>query len=368
MQEIAPGVYVNLDFRGCNVGLIETDDGNILIDTPMIPSESRRWLEYIRQITGNKPILYVINTDHHRGHVLGNQYYDAPVIAHDLAWKNMRGYGANFCQRVVDSFKREPKIQAELADLRIVRPTITFDTRMDIDHGGRTVRLIHVGGHTEATIVIWLPEEKVLFAGDTVWWDQHPYMAQANSKQWLDALRQIRKLHPQIIVPGHGPLTTVEATEPLSAYIRYVRRQVRIRIRRGYSKQETASSLVKQLVPMFTVNPDRRGKIESQIKQAINRVYNEYKKGAEAEEQDEDQEKEIAPDEVEESETDAGSTVSEAGAVEDSDDAEYRSALADVGSRLDGDADDDEGDNDDEDDDEEDDDDLDDLDEDGIDE
>lgn len=302
MQEIAPGVYVNLDFRGCNVGLIETEDGNILVDTPMIPSENRRWLEYIRQITGNKPILYIINTDHHRGHVLGNQYYDAPVIAHDLAWKNMRGYGANFCQRVVDSFKREPKVQAELTDLRIVRPTITFDTRMDIDHGGRTVRLIHVGGHTEATIIIWLPEEKVLFAGDTVWWDQHPYMAQANSKQWLDALRQIRKLHPQVIVPGHGPLTTVEATEPLSAYIRYVRRQVRIRIRRGYSKQETASSLVKQLVPMFTVTPDRRGKIESQIKQAINRVYNEYKKGAESEDRDEDEEKDAVPDEIEETE------------------------------------------------------------------
>lgn len=331
MQEIAPGVYVNLDFRGCNVGLIETADGNILIDTPMIPSESRRWLEYIRQITGNKPILYVINTDHHRGHVLGNQYYDAPVIAHDLAWKNMRGYGANFCQRVVDSFKREPKVQAELADLRIVRPTITFDTRMDIDHGGRTVRLIHVGGHTEATIIIWLPEEKVLFAGDTVWWDQHPYMAQANSKQWLDALRQIRKLHPQIIVPGHGPLTTVEATEPLSAYIRYVRRQVRIRINRGYSKQETASSLVKQLVPMFTVNPDRRGKIESQIKQAINRVYNEYKKGAEAEaeERDEEEEKDIVSSEVDESEKDADDTAVGADMVEDGDESEDRGASID---------------------------------------
>lgn len=333
MQEIAPGVYVNLDFRGCNVGLIETDDGNILIDTPMIPSESRRWLEYIRQITGNKPILYVINTDHHRGHVLGNQYYDAPVIAHDLAWKNMRGYGANFCQRVVDSFKREPKVQAELSDLRIVRPTITFDTRMDIEHGGRTVRLIHVGGHTEATIIIWLPEEKVLFAGDTVWWDQHPYMAQANSKQWLDALRQIRKLHPQIIVPGHGPLTTVEATEPLSAYIRYVRRQVRIRIRRGYSKQETASSLVKQLVPMFTVNPDRRGKIESQIKQAINRVYNEYKKGAE--ERDEDEEKDFVPDEIEESEKDAEGFVAVDDILEESDDAEDVGAPTDYDGHLD---------------------------------
>ncbi len=358
MQEIAPGVYVNLDFRGCNVGLIETADGNILIDTPMIPSESRRWLEYIRQITGNKKILYVINTDHHRGHVLGNQYYDAPVIAHDLAWKNMRGYGANFCQRVVDSFKREPKIQAELADLRIVRPTITFDTRMDIEHGGRTVRLIHVGGHTEATIVIWMPEEKILFAGDTVWWDQHPYMAQANSKQWLDALRQIRKLHPQIIVPGHGPLTTVEATEPLSAYIRFVRRQVRIRIRRGYSKQETASSLVKTLVPMFSVTPERRGKIESQIKQAINRVYNEYKKDAEADDIDEDVDKDAVPEEVEavDQEVEDGATEDEARIEEEFSEDDSRSVDDDShrGDEFNDEDDDDDDEDDDEDEDEDD--------------
>jgi hypothetical protein len=56
---------------------------------------------------------------------------------------------------------------------------------------------------------------------------------------------------------------------------------VRVRVRRGYTKQETASSLVKSLVPMFPVPADRRGKIESQIKQGINRVYNEYKKGSE---------------------------------------------------------------------------------------
>jgi cyclase len=304
MQEIAPGVYVHLDFRGSNVGLIETSSGNILIDTPMIPSDNQRWLTYIRQVTGNKPILCVINTDHHRGHVLGNQFYDAPVIAHDLAWKNMRGYGANFCQRVVDSFKREPKVQAELTNLEIVRPTITFDSRLDLEYGGRTIRLIHVGGHTEATILIWLPEEKVLFAGDTVWSDQHPYMAQANSKQWLEALSYIRKLHATSIVPGHGPVTTIESTEPLSEYIRYVRRQVRVRIRRGMTKQETASSLVKSLVPMFPVPNDRRSKIESQIKQGINRVYNEYKKGTEPSRPDPDDDNEALDFEPDETPTD----------------------------------------------------------------
>lgn len=283
MKEIAPGIHVHLEFRSCNVGLIETDEGGILVDTPMLPADNRAWLSYVQRVLGNRPILYVVNTDHHRGHILGNQYYDAPVIAHELAWKNMRGYGANFIQRVVESFKREPELQAQLAAIDIVRPTITFDNRLDIERGGRTVRLIHVGGHTEATIIAWLPEERVLFAGDTVWGDQHPYMAQANSKQWLEALSYVRKLNPSIIVPGHGPLYDLSVTEPLSEYIRLVRRRVRSCFQKGYSKQETASTLVKSLVPLFPVPPERRSKLESQIKQGINRVYNEYKKQAEAE-------------------------------------------------------------------------------------
>lgn len=283
METIAPGVHVHLQFRGCNVGAIETDDGLVLVDTPLIPSDNYQWLDYLHQVRGDRPILYVINTDHHRGHALGNQYYNAPVIAHELAWKNMRGYGANFIQRVIDSFKREPHIQAEFTNLKIVRPTITFDHRLDIEHGGHTIRLIHVGGHTEATIIVWLPEEKILFVGDTVWHDQHPYMAQANTKQWLEALSYIRKLNPRIIVPGHGALCTAKDTEPLSEYIRLVRRKVRSCWRKGYTKQETASALVKGFVPYFPIPPERRSKLEAQIKQGINRTYNEYKKAAEAE-------------------------------------------------------------------------------------
>ncbi|MEA3335916.1 MAG: MBL fold metallo-hydrolase [Chloroflexota bacterium] len=280
MEEIARGIHIHQGFRGSNVGLVETRDGNIIIDTPMLPSDNAKWLAYIRRVTRKKPNLYIVNTDHHRGHVLGNQFYNAPVIAHELAWKNMRGYGANFCQRVIDSFKREPKIQAEFTNLTIVRPTITFDNRLDIEHGGPTVRLIHVGGHTEATILTWLPESKILFAGDTVWFDQHPYMAQSNSKQWLDALSYIRRLKPAIIVPGHGPLTTADSTTPLSEYIRLVRRQVRTLFNKGYTKQETASALVKGLVPYFPIPQERQSKIEAQIKQGINRVYNENKKAA----------------------------------------------------------------------------------------
>ncbi|MCC7354097.1 MAG: hypothetical protein IT330_10095, partial [Anaerolineae bacterium] len=121
MEQIARGIYVETGYKGANVGLVLTREGGICIDTPMIPEEALRWAQQVQRLTNGR-ILYVINTDHHRGHVLGNRYFPAPVIAHELAWKEMKSYGDNFRQRLMDSFKKEPAIAAQFADLRIIVP------------------------------------------------------------------------------------------------------------------------------------------------------------------------------------------------------------------------------------------------------
>ena len=276
MQELAPGVFVETTTRGSNPGVIVTDVGVIVVDTPQVPAEAKALRAEIARLTGDKPILYVINTDHHRGHILGNQWFKpAPVIAHDVAWAHMKGYSENFKQRVIDSFKKEPHIQAQFADLEIVPPTLTFSKRLYLFHGGREVRILWIGGHTPATSIVWLPVELILFTGDAVWVDQHPYMAQANSKEWLEGLTYIRKLDAQYIVPGHGPVCDREATERISEYIRHMRSRVRSLYRAGKSKQETANMLVGELLGWFPIPPDRKSKIESQIKSGIGRVWTE---------------------------------------------------------------------------------------------
>ncbi len=279
MQELAPGVFVETECRGANPGFIVTEEGTIVVDTPQVPAEARALRAEIERISGGKPILYVVNTDHHRGHILGNQWFQpAPVIAHDVAWNHMKGYTENFKQRVYASFKRYPEIQAQLADLEIIRPTLTFSRRVYLFRGGREVRIIWVGGHTPATSVVWLPAERILFAGDAVWVDQHPYMGQANSKEWLEGLTYIRRLNPEYIIPGHGPVCGREATEQISEYIRHLRSRVRSLYRAGKSKQETASLLVGELLGWYPIPPERKSKIESQIKSGVGRVWAEMQR------------------------------------------------------------------------------------------
>ncbi|MCD6291786.1 MAG: MBL fold metallo-hydrolase [Anaerolineae bacterium] len=283
MQELAPGVYVDTECRGANPGFILTDEGTIVVDTPQIPAEAKALRETVRRLSGGKPFLYVINTDHHRGHILGNQWFQpAPVIAHDVAWKHMNGYTQNFKQRVLDSFRREPEIQKQFVDLEIIKPTLTFSKRMYLFPGGREIRIIWVGGHTPATSIVWLPAERIAFVGDALWVDQHPYMGQANSKEWLEGLTYIRRLNARYIVPGHGPVCGREATERMSEYIRHMRSRVRSLYRAGKSKQETANLLVGEMLTWFPIPPERKSRIESQIKSGIGRVWAEMQREAAA--------------------------------------------------------------------------------------
>jgi cyclase len=283
MREISPGIFVETDQRGANYGGIVTDAGIIVIDTPLEPGQARAFRDELREEAGGKPFLYIMNTDHHRGHILGNQFFQPTrVLAHEQAWKHMKGYGDNFKQRVIDSFKKAPDIQAQFTDIQIIVPSITFSDRFDIIGGGRDIRIIRVGGHTAATSVVWLPEESLLFVGDAVWVDQHPYMAQANSKEWLDGLTFIRKLHAERIVPGRGAICGREATERMSEYIRFIRARVRMLHRQGKTKQETSATLLREVASWFPIAPALKSKTESQIKQGIGRVWNEMDKAGKA--------------------------------------------------------------------------------------
>jgi cyclase len=297
MKEISPGIFIETDHRGANYAGIITDVGVIVIDTPMVPDRARAFRDELMRRSGGKPFLYVINTDHHRGHILGNQYFQpTPVVAHEQAWKHMKGYGDNFKQRVIDSFKKEPEIQAQFTDIQIIVPKITFSHRLDIVRGGRDLRIIRIGGHTAATSVIWLPNESILFVGDAVWVDQHPYMAQANSKEWLDGLTYIRKFKADQIVPGRGPICGREATERMSEYIRFMRARVRLYYRQRKTKQETVQSVLREIAGWFPIPAANKSKTESQIKQGIGRVWNEMDKAGKAREKAEGEAGEEAGD------------------------------------------------------------------------
>ncbi len=278
IREIAPGIFVETEYHGANVAFIVTGEGVVLIDTPMLPDEARQWMVEIRQRT-DEEILYIINTDHHRAHVIGNQYFPtATIIAHEHAWKEMKSYGDSFRTRLINMYRdRIPEAVEEWKEhLQIIKPEITFTGRTILYKGDKEMHLIPVGGHTLATSVIHFPNEKLLFTGDAVVTNRPPFLSQGNTKQWLEALTYLRKLRYDVLIPGHGELTGKEATEKMSEYLRMVRRKVRSAYRAGLPKADTARSL-SHLIRFWPIPPFEKPKADRRFKSGLGRVWNEMR-------------------------------------------------------------------------------------------
>jgi cyclase len=278
VQEIAPNIFVESGYHGANVAFIVTGQGVILIDTPMLPEEARHWQQQIQQRT-DEPILYILNTDHHRAHVIGNQFFPtATVIAHERAWKEMKSYGDSFRTRLLNMYRdRIPEaVEVWKSELQIIQPQVTFSGRTLLYKGDKEIHLIPVGGHTPATTVIYFPQEKLLFAGDVVVTNRPPFLSQGNTKEWLEALTYLRKLRYDILIPGHGELTGKEATENMSQYLRMVRRKVRSAYRSGLSKADTARSL-SHLIRFWPIPSFEKPKADRRFKSGLGRVWNEIR-------------------------------------------------------------------------------------------
>jgi cyclase len=278
MHEVAPNVFVETEYHGANVGFVITGEGVILIDTPLLPKDARALRSEIEKRT-NQEVTYIINTDHHRGHILGNQYFPgATVIAHEFAWKNMKSYGDSFRTRLLNLYRnRIPEAVEEWRrHLEIVLPEITFTARTILYKGNTEIHLIPVGGHTPATTVVYFPNEKLLFAGDLVVTDRPPFLSQGDTKEWLQALTYLRQLNYDVLIPGHGELSGKEATEKMSEFLRMVRRKVRSAYRAGLPKADTARSL-RHLMHYWPIPSFEKPKADRRFKSSLSRVWNEMR-------------------------------------------------------------------------------------------
>lgn len=274
LQEIAEQVFVDLDYEGANVGCILTGEGAIVIDTPIIPDEARHWAKTVAGLTDR--VLYVFNTDHHRAHIMGNQFFDAPIMAHEAAWKEMANYKDTFIERTKNLFKKRPEIQKQFDQIKITWPELCFTGRLIMEKGGRELHFVHLGGHTPATSGLFLPKERILFTGDLVVVNEHPALGQCNSEEWLNKLRWLRRQKYAQLVPGHGPLCNVEASEPVSDYIRTMRAKVRNQYKSGRTKAE-AAVVISQMIDFFPYRPGEKSIIEKRIRAGVSRVYDEMK-------------------------------------------------------------------------------------------
>ncbi|MGO4915866.1 MBL fold metallo-hydrolase [Pseudogemmobacter sp. W21_MBD1_M6] len=213
-------------------GLIETSEGAVLVDPGGTRAGAAMLHGVVRGLT-DQPVRYVINTGGQDHRWLGNGYWKeqgATVIASAAAVADQQARGS--LQLTVLS-------QLVGNGLEGTRPSyadVVFDTDHVLDLGGRQIEIHHAGAaHTPGDSFVWLPDQRAVFTGDIVYVGRIPgVMEFSDSASWLEAFAAIEALAPLHLIPGHGPLTTLErAQADTRDYLTNLRDRMRTYIENG---------------------------------------------------------------------------------------------------------------------------------------
>ena len=215
-DKVVDGVYAFVGETGArteqneglnaNLGLVVTADGAVLIDSGATFQGARQIHDAIRRVT-QQPVKWVINTGGQDHRWLGNGYFisqGAEVIAHAAGQADMTNRGA-------DHLSGLRQVLASKANGTI--PTMPNrclqGTDVSLTLGGMAFEFKHRGGaHTPGDMMVWLPQQRVMFSGDVVYVDRMlGVLPFSNTKAWLETFAEMERLAPIHIVPGHGRVT-----------------------------------------------------------------------------------------------------------------------------------------------------------------
>jgi glyoxylase-like metal-dependent hydrolase (beta-lactamase superfamily II) len=251
LRQLAPHVYAVLGdtSRGSegrpNAGFVVTDDGVVVIDALASPRDGRRLVTTIRTVT-RLPVKWLILTHHHPDHHFGAIVFrrlGAQVVAHPDRSSLASQGGEN---ALLADWVRVVGLDAmrgfEFADVPDRAVTLTDTLRL----GGRTVVIAHPGAaHSAGDLTVWLPRERILFAGDLLIEDGVTMVVDGSSGQLLRALDGIDSLNARTIVPGHGaiPAQPGGLVARTRAYVLGLRRDMKTAIEQGRPMGRALASL-----------------------------------------------------------------------------------------------------------------------------
>jgi cyclase len=244
IEEVAPKVYAYIQAYGelgvSNAGLLVDKKEAMAVDALMVPSMTRRFLAAMKKVT-TKPVTRLVNTHHHIDHIGGNSLFrQAEIVSHAYCRDEIlrTGLPVEFFQQ------RIPRFAAEFSKVKLAAPQLTFEDRMVFHHSRRQVELLHLGpAHTFGDAFVYLPKEKIVFAGDLAFYYVTPLAFQGHVGNWIKVADRILKMDVEIIVPGHGPIGGKKELRQMRAYLALIRREAKKRFDAGMSTQQAARDI-----------------------------------------------------------------------------------------------------------------------------
>ncbi len=197
-ERVSNNIYVFTSdlYAQVTAGAVLTREGAILIDTLPFPEEAHEMATFIARICP-PGVQYVILTHYHADHTYGAYLFpQADVMAHENCHTLLSQVGTPALE--------EAKVEMpELEDVVLRLPDITFnDGEIGVRLGERMVRLIHAPGHTQDSVMVYVEDDRVLFAADTVM--PVPSVVDGDMDTLRASLQKVTELPIENMVQGHG--------------------------------------------------------------------------------------------------------------------------------------------------------------------
>ncbi|MGW1816189.1 MBL fold metallo-hydrolase [Streptomyces sp. NPDC002125] len=219
LEEVADGTFAYIQPEGgwcvSNAGiLLEPGRGGrpVLVDTAATLARARALGAALRGLTPESPRM-IVNTHFHGDHTFGNSALAGPdtvVVAHERTRSEMEAAGLGLTGLWPD---------VDWGHIELLLPELTYRHELTLHQQERRIELIHPGpAHTTNDTLVWLPDERVLFAGDIVLPGCTPFVLMGSVAGSLGTLRLMRELEPLTVVGGHGPVAGPEELDATEAY------------------------------------------------------------------------------------------------------------------------------------------------------
>jgi cyclase len=257
LQELGDGLYAHIAARSgwgwSNAGLVVGEGQSLLVDTLFDVKLTRAMLDSMAALTAQAAIETVVNTHANGDHCYGNELLAGRRIVATAAAaaemdevppQTLAGLMRAELGAPLDQFLRKSFGAFSFEGIAYTPPTETFSGTLELEVGGRAVRVLEVGpAHTAGDVLVEVPEAGAVFTGDILFIGSTPIVWAGPIQNWINACDRIIESGAHTIVPGHGPVTDRQGAMDVRGYLEYVRAQARQRHDAGMSVMDAARDI-----------------------------------------------------------------------------------------------------------------------------
>jgi quinoprotein relay system zinc metallohydrolase 2 len=241
INQVGPGIYVHWGVQEfsdtknhgaiANIGFIVGRRCVAVIDTGGNPTQGLALKNAVENITA-KPICYVINTHVHPDHIYGNSAFkstETKFVGHEKLVRAMSVRGDYYLQKAPEL------LGITLTAKDIIAPDITVNGELDLDLGGRTLKLTaHPTAHTDNDLSVYDSQTDTLWLSDLLFIEHLPSV-DGSLKGWLAEINRLEAKSYKIVIPGHGSVVTdwPKSVQPEKEYLNALLIEVRAAIKNG---------------------------------------------------------------------------------------------------------------------------------------